>query len=57
MSDENFTRYDSADYLKSDEDIAAYMEAVMEESAYDPAMIAHALGVVARSRSMAQKAE
>ncbi|MDO5654338.1 MAG: putative addiction module antidote protein [Brachymonas sp.] len=53
---ETFSRYDSADYLKTEEDIAAYMEAVMEEGADDPAYIAHALGVVARARNMSQLA-
>ena len=52
MSKEKFARYDSADYLRSEEDIAAYLEAVMEEGGDDPAYIAHALGVVARARNM-----
>ena len=33
MTEEAFGRYDSADYLKTEEDIAAYLEAVMERSA------------------------
>ncbi len=56
MSQERFSRYDTADYLKTDEDIAAYLEAVMEESGDDPALVAHALGVVARARNMSQLA-
>lgn len=56
MTKEMFSRYDSADYLKTDEDIARYMEAVMEEGGDDPAYIAHALGVVARARNMSQLA-
>ena len=52
MSVEQFSRYDSADYLQSEEDIAAYLEAVMEEGSDDPAYVAHALGVVARARNM-----
>ena len=51
---EKFTRYDSADYLKTEEDIAAYIEAVTEKD--DPALITHALGVVARARNMSQLA-
>lgn len=35
---ERFSRYDTADYLKSEEDIAAYLDAVMEDG--DPALIA-----------------
>lgn len=50
MPNETFTRYDSAEYLKTEEHIAAYMEAVMDEGGDDPAFIAHALGVVARAQ-------
>ncbi len=57
MREEQFARYDSADYLKTEEDIAAYLEAVMEEGGDDPAYIARALGVVARARNMTALAE
>ncbi len=53
---ESFTRYDTADYLKTEDDIAAYMQAVMAEGGDDAAFIAHALGDVARARSMSQLA-
>lgn len=56
MSAEIFSRYDSADYLKSEDDLVAYLEAVMDEGGNDPAYIAHALGVVARARNMSQLA-
>lgn len=56
MTKETFSRYDTADYLKSDEDIARYMEAVMEEGGDDPAYITHALGAIARARNMSQLA-
>ncbi len=46
------TRWDSAEHLRSDEEIAAYMEAALEQG--DPALIAHALGTVARVRGMTQ---
>lgn len=49
MIKETFSRYDSADYLKTSEDIALYLEACIEEAGNDPAYIAHALGVVARA--------
>lgn len=52
MTKKAFTRYDSADYLKTEEEIAAYLEAVMEEGRDDPAYIARALGVVVRARNM-----
>lgn len=50
------TRWDSADYLKTDEDIRTYMEACLEEAGDDPAFIVHALGVVARAKNMSQLA-
>lgn len=52
MTEEAFARYDSADYLRTEEDIAAYLEAVMAEAGDDPAYVARALGVVARARNM-----
>ena len=51
-----FSRYDTADYLTDDERIAAYPEAVMEEAGDDPALIAQALGAVARARNISQLA-
>ena len=51
---ETFSRYDAADYLKTAEDIGAYLEASAEEN--DPAQMALALGAVARSRNMSQLA-
>ena len=57
MREEQFARYDSADYLKTEEDIAAYLEAVMEEGGDDAAYIARALGVVARARNMTALAQ
>jgi probable addiction module antidote protein len=47
--------WDSASYLKTRADIAGYLEAVFEDG--DPALIAHALGVVARARGMSQIAQ
>lgn len=56
MAKTTFSHYDTADYLKTEEDIALYMEAVMEEGGNDPRFIAHALGDVARARNMSQLA-
>jgi probable addiction module antidote protein len=53
---EKFSRYDTADYLTDDDRIAAYLEAVIEEAGDDPALIAQALGAVARARNMSQLA-
>lgn len=46
------SRYDGADYLKSEEAVRAYLEECFAEN--DPALIAHALGVAARARGMTQ---
>lgn len=51
-----FAPYDSADYLKTDEDMVAYLEACMDEAGDDPAFIADALGTIARARGMTQLA-
>lgn len=48
------TPYDSAEYLKTEEERAAYFEACMEEGGDDAAFIAHALGVIARSRGISK---
>ncbi len=50
-----FSHYDTADYLQTEEDIAAYLDAVMEEN--DTALLAAALGDIARARNMSQLAK
>lgn len=50
------TRWNSAEYLKTDEDIQLYLEACLEEAGDDPSFIVHALGVVARAKNMSQLA-
>ena len=54
---ETFSRYETADYLKSEEDMLAYLEAAIEEAGGDPGFIAAALGNVARARGMVQLAK
>src|SRR3546814_1498794 len=44
------TPYDSARYLRTDEERAAYLATCMEEAPEDAAFIAYAVGVVASSR-------
>jgi len=44
--------WDSAAYLKSDKDIAHYLEAVFEDG--DPTLVTAALGDIARAKGMAQ---
>ena len=46
------TRWDSAEHLQTEEDIAAYLDAVLEEN--DPALVTHALGIIARAKGMSQ---
>jgi probable addiction module antidote protein len=48
------TRWDSAQYLDSEEAIQAYLDACVDESNGDPAFIVYALGVIARARNMSQ---
>ncbi len=47
--------FDAAEYLNSEEAIAAYLTSVLEEN--DPALLAAALGDIARSRGMTQVAK
>ncbi|NOX82507.1 MAG: putative addiction module antidote protein [Alphaproteobacteria bacterium] len=49
------TRWDSAKYLETKEDIAAYLEAAFEDG--DLALITQALGAVARAKGMSEIAE
>lgn len=44
--------WDSAVYLETPEDVVAYLDAVFEDG--DAELIAHALGVVARSKGMTE---
>lgn len=47
-------RWDSAEHLKTDEDIQLYLEACIEEAGDDPAFIVHALGGIAKAKNMSQ---
>jgi probable addiction module antidote protein len=44
--------FDSAEHLETEADVAAYLEACAAEE--DPALMAHALGVVARARNVSR---
>ena len=48
--------YDVAEHLRTPEEMAAYLEASMEESDGDAAFIAKALGDIARAKGMSQVA-
>lgn len=54
MSTETFAAFDPADYLETVDDATAYLEAIIEDSDGDPAVIAAALGALARSRNFSQ---
>lgn len=47
--------FDASELLGSEEDIAAYLTTVLEEN--DPALLAAALGDIARARGMSQVAK
>lgn len=49
-------KWDSAEHLKTDEDMALYLEACLEEAGDDAAFIAKALGTIARAKGMSQLA-
>jgi probable addiction module antidote protein len=48
------TQWDPAEHLESEEDMAAYLEAALEDG--DPALVAAALGDIARAKGMSQVA-
>ena len=49
------TKYDTADYLRTRDDVVSYLEAAFEDG--DPALIALAMGNVARSEGMSEIAK
>ncbi|MDP2827864.1 MAG: putative addiction module antidote protein [Sulfuricellaceae bacterium] len=53
---EKFSRWDAADDLKTEEDIALYFEACIEEDPGDGSLIRAALGDISRARGMTQLA-
>jgi probable addiction module antidote protein len=53
---EAFSSFTVGDYLVGMEDVAAYLEAALEESSDDPAYIAQALGNIARSGNVSELA-
>jgi probable addiction module antidote protein len=49
--------WDTTKYLKTEDDIAEYFAACMEDAGDDANFIAHALGDIARARGMTQLAK
>lgn len=56
MGDGKYARFDAADYLENLDDVAAYLEIALQESAEDPSAVPRALGVIARSQNMSELA-
>ncbi len=56
MTTEKYTRFEPADYLVDIDDVAAYLQIAVEESAENPTAVLRALGVIARSRNMSELA-
>lgn len=50
-------KWDSAEHLKTDEDVALYFEACLQEAGDDAAFIAKSLGNIARAKGMSQLAK
>lgn len=47
--------YDTAEHLRTEEEIALYIEAVLEDG--DPALVRDTIGIVARARAITQVAD
>src|SRR3989304_7517254 len=56
MTKTRTTRYDVAEHLRTHEEMAAYLEACLEEAHGDAAFVAKALGNIARAKGMSQVA-
>jgi len=52
MSKTRTKSWDAVEHLKSDEEMAAYLEAALEDG--DPALVAAALGDIARAKGMTE---
>ncbi|HPQ44738.1 MAG TPA: putative addiction module antidote protein [Syntrophales bacterium] len=56
MAKTKTTKYDVAEHLRTTEEMAAYLEACLEEAHGDATFIAKALGDIARAKGMTQVA-
>ena len=56
MTKTRTTRYDVSEHLRTPEEMAAYLEACLDEAHGDAAFIAKALGDIARAKGMSQVA-
>ena len=57
MSTIKLRKWDSAEHLKTDDDMAQYLQACLDEAGDDAAFIAKALGTIARAKGMTQLAK
>lgn len=53
---EKFSRWDAADYLDTEEDMALYLDACLDEDPGDGSLVRAALSDIARARGMTQLA-
>ena len=56
MTKTKTSRYDVAEHLRTQEEMAAYLEACIEEANGDATFVAKALGDIARAKGMTQVA-
>ena len=56
MARTRLKKWDSAAHLRSEEDMAVYLEACLEEAGDDAAFVAKALGTIARAKGMSRLA-
>ena len=56
MNNLKLRKWDTAEHLKTEEDMALYLDACIEEAGDDAAFIEGALGDIARARGMSQLA-
>ena len=56
MAKTRTSRYDVAEHLRTPEEMAAYLEACLEEADGDATFVAKALGDIARAKGMTQVA-
>ena len=56
MAKTKTSRYDVTEHLRTPEEMAAYLEACLEEANGDATLIAKALGEIARAKGMSQVA-
>ena len=54
MSKVKLRKWNSTEHLKTDEDMAVYLEACFAEAGDDPAFLSKAIGTIAKANGMSQ---